>query len=99
MDEDELLPNSAVVETATHFVAELFAVLDAPPPRANVGTFSGEVNLTWRTGGAMVRLAFFPDRPTLVAFGTLSEPAGSYRSELRKMWGRSVQGDVGLYSV
>ena len=81
LDEDEILPEPAVVEAAAQFVAGLYPLLDVPLPDATVGTFFGEVNITWRSGTSIVRLPFFPDRPSAVLYGSLSEPVGSYRSE------------------
>ena len=80
LDEDEIFPSREVVEEATQFVEGLYALLDAPPPQATVGTFFGELNIAWRSGNRVVRIAFFPDRPTALTFGSLSEPVGSYRS-------------------
>ena len=81
LDDDELFPSAEVVDAAVDFISGLWPMLDAPGPPVQVGTFYGEVNLTWRWDDRMVRLAFFPDRPTQLVFGGLSEPTGSYRSE------------------
>ena len=56
--------------------------MKAAIPQGQVSVFFGELNITWRSGDRIVRLACFPDRPGLVQTGSLSMPVGSYRSEV-----------------
>jgi len=79
-DDDEPAPPPHVVEAAIRIVSEAFELLSDPVPTGKVGTYFGELNVTWRSGPRMVRLACFPDRPPLVQRGSLAEPLGSYRS-------------------
>jgi hypothetical protein len=79
-DEDEAAPIQEVVERAIFLIRDADNLLGVMPS-AQVSTFYGEVNITWRIGDRIVRLACFPDRPTVIQIGSLSQPIGSYRSE------------------
>jgi hypothetical protein len=80
LDEDELPPPPPVKEEAKKIIS---AAADLLPdmPAGKLGTFWGEVNVTWRLGDELVRLACFPDRTSIVQVGSLDAPMGSYRSE------------------
>jgi hypothetical protein len=81
LDEDEAPPSAPVVDTAIDFVRGLYGLSEVPPPVASVGTFFGELSLTWRSSGRIVRLAFFPGRPAMLTSGASTDPVGSYRTE------------------
>jgi hypothetical protein len=79
-DENEAPPVQEVVTQAIFLIRDAGNLLGIMPS-AQVSTFYGEVNITWRTGDRIVRLACFPDRPTVIQIGSLSQPTGFYRSE------------------
>jgi hypothetical protein len=79
-DEDESAPTLPVIQEAAQFVRGAEKLLSTMPP-AQVSTFYGEINITWRVGDRIVRFACFPDRPSLLQTGSLSLPVGSYRLE------------------
>ena len=80
LDDGEDPPAKSVMHRASKFIAETYLLLSEPPPANTVGMYFGEINVSWRTCGHMVRLAFFDHRPTLLTIGSLSEPVGSYQS-------------------
>ena len=80
-DDDEIAPPPIVVTSAKEMVQATAILMDRPMLPAIVSTFFGELNLTWRSGDDIVRVAFFPDRPSLIQRVNLSQPLGSYRSE------------------
>jgi hypothetical protein len=80
-DEDEMAPPPPVIAEAVRIVQEAAGLLSDEMPHGRVSTFWGEVNVTWRSGENIVRLACFPNRENLVQVGSLSSPLGSYRSE------------------
>jgi len=79
-DEDESAPPLKVVQEAVELVRGAEKLLDAMP-YGQVSSFYGEINITWRVGDRIVRLACFPDRSSVVQTGSLSLPLGSHRSE------------------
>ena len=81
-DEDEAAPPPAVVEQAKRLVSEAVVLMNAPMMAGVVSTFFGEINVTWRSGAEVVRLACFLDRPSILQYGDLSLPLGSYRSDV-----------------
>jgi hypothetical protein len=79
-DEGEPAPPLGVVEEAIRFVRDADELLGGVPP-GQASTFYGEINVTWRSGDTIVRLACFPGGRSLIQIGSLSLPPGSYRSE------------------
>jgi hypothetical protein len=79
-DEDECAPSFRIVKESVRLVLDATKLLDAIPP-AQVSTFFGEINITWRFGERIVRLALFENRPAIVQTGSLSEPMGRYESQ------------------
>lgn len=79
-DEDESAPTFKVIQETVRLIRGAEKLLDAMPS-GQVSTFYGEINITWRAGERIVRLACFPERPSVVQSGSLSLPVGSYRSE------------------
>ena len=80
-DEDEPPPPQRVIEEAIRLIRGASdRMLGAMAP-AQVSTFFGELNVTWKVSGKIVRLACFPDRATVMQTGSLSMPLGSYKSE------------------
>jgi hypothetical protein len=80
LDEDETPPLPAVVAEATRIIRQTADLME-DMPEGEVSIFFGELSVTWRAGDKIVRLACFPNRPTLIQYGSLSSPMGSYRSE------------------
>jgi hypothetical protein len=80
-DEDEPSPSPAVVEQSTRLIREAANYVLGSMPPAKVAVFFGEVNVTWKSGNQVVRLAFFPDRPSVLQIGSLALPVGSYQSQ------------------
>jgi hypothetical protein len=79
-DEDEPAPSIKVAKKAIYLIRGAEKLL-GKVPQAQVSTFYGEINISWRSGDKIVRLACFPDRPSVIQVGLLSLPIGSYRSE------------------
>lgn len=79
-DEDEPAPTQQVIEQAIHLIRDADNLM-VEMPSGQVSVFFGEVNVTWRAGDRIVRLACFPNRPSVIQTGYLSLPLGSYRSE------------------
>jgi hypothetical protein len=79
-DEDETAPPIKVIQETVRLIRGAEKVLDGMPP-GQVSTFYGEINVAWRNGDRIVRLACFPERPSVIQSGSLSLPLGSYRSE------------------
>lgn len=79
-DEDEAAPSPDVIGRATRLILEADKLLGGIPS-GQVATFYGELNVTWRAGNEIVRLACFPHRPSLLQVGSLELPVGSYRSD------------------
>jgi hypothetical protein len=79
-DEDESAPTFKVIQETVRLIRGAEKLLDAMPSW-QVSTFYGEINITWRVGERIVRLACFPERPSVIQSGSLSLPVGSYRSE------------------
>ena len=80
LDEDEAAPIPDVIERASQFLRELHSLMRPLPP-GSVSTFYGEINITWRADNNIVRIAFFPNRPSLLQLGNLSLPLGWYHSQ------------------
>ena len=80
LDEGEDPPARSVMHRAARFIGEAYLLLNEPPPLSTVGMCFGEINVSWRAKGRMVRLAFFDHRPTVLTVGSLTEPVGSYQS-------------------
>jgi hypothetical protein len=78
-DENEPAPNCGVIQKAFQLISGVDRLLDVLP-YGQVSTFFGEINVTWRGGDRIVRLACFPDRPSIVQIGSLAEPVGRYVS-------------------
>jgi hypothetical protein len=81
LDENEALPLPAVIAEAKRILRQTEAEMQMEMPEGGVSFFYGELNITWRAGEDIVRLACFPNRPALIQVGSLSAPVGSYRSE------------------
>ena len=79
-DEDEPAPNCDVIQKAFQLIYAADKLLGVMP-YGQVSTFFGEINVTWRGGDRIVRLACFQDRPCIVQTGSLSGPLGHYRSK------------------
>lgn len=79
-DDNEPAPTPEVIGKMAPLIYGADRLLDSMP-RAQVSTFYGEINVTWRAGDWIVRVACFQNRPTVVQIGTLSGPIGHYRSE------------------
>jgi hypothetical protein len=79
-DENEPAPNREVIKKTIRLI-ECADELLGTMPAAQVSTFFGEINITWRAGDRIVRLACFPDRPSIVQTGSVSLPIGHYESE------------------
>lgn len=80
-DEDEQAPPPEVVAAATMIIKEAASIMDTTMQPAVIATFFGELNVTWRTGDEIVRLACFPGGRSLIQYGDLGAPLGSYSSE------------------
>ncbi len=78
-DEGESAPSLKVMQEAARLIRGAEKLLDAMPS-AQVSTFFGEINITWRAGDRIVRLAVFESRPSVVQTGSLSNPIGRYES-------------------
>jgi|ERR1700723_1589758 hypothetical protein len=76
-DDGEVIRASVVTESK-RYVAEAAQILGYMFP-AVVSAFFGEVNVTWQNNDSIVRLACFPNRPTVIQTGVISV-LGSYRS-------------------
>jgi hypothetical protein len=81
VDEDEAPPTPAVITQTSNLIRQAGSSLRTSMPEAVVSTFYGEINVTWRNGNDIVRLACFPNRPSILQFGNLSQPLGSYQSQ------------------
>jgi len=79
LDEDEPSPTQDVIAEATAIVRSAATVI-SPMPKASVSSFFGEINVSWQYEDSIVRLACFPNRPSILQTGLLSVQ-GSYRSE------------------
>lgn len=79
-DEDEAAPNCDVIQRAFKLIYAADKLLGVMP-YGQVSTFFGEINVTWRGGDRIVRLACFKDHPCIVQTGSLSDQVGHYRSE------------------
>ena len=79
-DEGEPAPAQQVIEQAIQLIRDADGLM-LEMPSGQVSVFFGEVNVTWRAGDRIVRLACFPNRPSVIQTGCLSLPLGSYRSE------------------
>ncbi len=80
-DEEEPAPAPAVVEEATCLIREAGRLMRTFMREGTVSTFYGEINVTWRNGSHIVRLACFPLSPGILQFGNLAQPLGSYQSQ------------------
>lgn len=79
--EDETSPPRAVIEELTRLISEAVKLMATSMTEGVVSTFYGEINVTWRNVNDIVRLACFPNRPSILQFGSLSQPLGSYQSQ------------------
>jgi len=79
-DDDEPPPSEAVIDRMSSFLREASAAMENPMPEGIASTFYGEINVTWRKGTEIVRIACFPNRPSILQSGNLSQPLGTYRS-------------------
>jgi hypothetical protein len=79
-DEEEPAPSSEVISQVSTLVREASSLMKTPMKTGTVSTFYGEVNVTWRNGNEIVRIACFPNRSAIVQSGNLSRPLGSYQS-------------------
>lgn len=79
-DGDESAPTLKVIQETVRLIRGAEKLLDAMPD-AQVSTFFGEINITWRSGDRIVRLAFFENKPSVVQIGSLANPIGHYESE------------------
>lgn len=79
LDEGEPAPRQDVIAEATRLIREASSLMSGMPP-GRVAAFFGEINVSWQSNDSIVRLACFPNSPTLIQVGRVSEP-GSYRSE------------------
>jgi len=80
-DEDEPAPSASVISQISSLIREATALLAQPMPEGVVATFYGEINVTWRRDNNIVRLACFPNRPSILQFGNLSQPLAPYQSQ------------------
>jgi hypothetical protein len=78
-DEDEPAPSCEVIQKAFGMIYAADKLLGVMP-YGQVSTFFGEINVTWRGGDRIVRLACFQDRPTILQTGSFSDPLGHYNS-------------------
>jgi hypothetical protein len=79
-DEDEPPPPAGVADEAIALIRDAAEKLARPMLAARVSTYYGELNITWRSGDEIVRLACFPGgRPSVIQFGSLASPFGSYK--------------------
>jgi hypothetical protein len=79
-DENEPAPTCDVIQKTFQLIYGADRLLDVMP-YGQVSTFFGEINVTWRDGDRIVRLACFQDRPSVVQTGSLSDPIGRYKSK------------------
>ncbi len=79
-DEGEPSPSHAVIEELGRLLRRAGDLMVSSMSHGQVSTFFGELNVTWRVGDKIVRLASFPNRPTILQTGRLSMPVGSYKS-------------------
>jgi len=79
-DEGEVPPPQIVVDRLVQLIRDAAGATLAMP-HAQVSSFYGEVNVTWRIGDRIIKLAAFPDRPTLLQTGSILMQAGSFRAE------------------
>jgi hypothetical protein len=78
--DDEPEPSQAVIDQTSILVREADSLMRGTMPEGAVSTFYGEVNVTWRRDNDIVRLACFPNRPSILQFGNLSQPLDPYQS-------------------
>lgn len=78
--DDEPQPSEAVIDQLSTLVRDADTLMDGSMPEGTVATFYGEVNVTWRRDNDIVRLACFPNRPSMLQFGNLSQPLYPYQS-------------------
>jgi hypothetical protein len=81
-DEDESAPLPVVIEEISNLIRQASRLMTISMPEGVVSTFYGEINVTWRNGSDIVRLACFPNRSAILQFGNLSQPLGSYQSQV-----------------
>jgi hypothetical protein len=80
-DDDEPAPVPEVLHQANSLINEASILMETPMPSGTPSTFWGELNITWRVGEKIVRLACFANRPAILQQGDLSLPLGSYSSQ------------------
>jgi hypothetical protein len=80
-DDEEQPPTTAVIDQTSNLIRGASLLMRTPMLEGIVSTFYGEINVTWRTGDKIVRIACFPGRPSILQFGNLSQPLGSYQSQ------------------
>lgn len=78
--DDEPAPSEPVVDQICTALRDVENLMHGSMPEGTVSTFYGEVNATWRRDNDIVRLTCFPNRPSILQFGNLSQPLGSYQS-------------------
>ncbi|MGB6946139.1 MAG: hypothetical protein WBE37_27325 [Bryobacteraceae bacterium] len=79
--EDEPAPSAGVINQISSLIREATGLLAQPMPEGVVATFYGEINVTWRRDSTIVRLACFPNRPSILQVGNLSQPLAPYQSQ------------------
>ena len=83
LEEGEPQPSEETIQQITNLIRGAAALTKQPLPPSQVSVFFGEVNVSWRAGNQILRLASFPQqgRPPLLQTGSLEGPFGSYRSQ------------------
>jgi len=79
-EEEEPAPSPVVASQISELIRQARGLMRSPMPEGTVSTFYGEINVTWRKGNSIVRIACFPNRQPILQFGNLSQPLGSYQS-------------------
>jgi hypothetical protein len=80
-DDEETPPPPAVVQEISEVIVQASHLMTGSMPEGLVSTFYGEINVTWRNGNDIVRLACFPNRGSILQFGNLAQPLASYQSQ------------------
>jgi hypothetical protein len=78
--DEEPRPSEAVIEKISALIRDAGDRMHGSMPDGIVSTFYGELNVTWRRDNEIVRLACFPNRPTILQYGNLSQPLNPYQS-------------------
>lgn len=81
LDVDEPAPSESTISRINTLLAQAAAEFEWSVPRfSKLSVCYGEINLTWRLGDSIVRLACFPSGKRVVQWGNVSAPMGSYKS-------------------